>query len=77
MQRDPIAIDHAMAKVNAVAGKSDDPLDQDLVVAGCIGSRAKEDDGFIAMELSIGEQRSEGRRRRCESDALDENVIAN
>ena len=39
-----------MAKVDAITGKSDGPLDEDVMVALSVGCGAKEDDGLVVLE---------------------------
>lgn len=74
-QRDTVAIDDAVTKVDPIAGKPDGPLDEDVMVTAGIGCGAEEDDRLIALKLTV-RKKSSDRRRRRQGGALDEDMVA-
>ncbi len=75
MQGDAIAIDDAVAKVDAIAGKSNNSFDEDVMVALVVGCWTEEDDGLIVLELAVGKKGRHG-RGRCKGDALDQDMVS-
>lgn len=76
LQRNAIAINDAVAKVDAIAWKPDDSFDKDVMLSLSVGRGAEEDDGLVVLELAIGKKGRDWRRRR-KGDALDKDMVAN
>ena len=73
--RDAVAEEDTVAEVDTVAGKADDALDEDVVVAGGVGRGAEEDNGFIVLERAVGDDARPG-GGGGERGAVDEDVVA-
>ena len=54
---DAVAVDDAVAEVDAVAGDTDDALDENVVLSFGIGCGPEEDDGLVVVEFAVGDER--------------------
>jgi hypothetical protein len=60
--------------VDAITGKSDGPLDEDVMVALSVGCWTKEDDGLVVLEIAVRDEVRQRRGRR-EGDTFHNDVV--